>query len=63
MKNNVYKFPESLDQAWKRIDRKYEKITVEHQISVRKINWFAGGLLFGTCISTIAFSLCYYFFG
>ncbi len=62
MKNNVLKFPETIDQAFKRIDKKYDSMIQKNIMEMKRLNWFAGGFLSGALISMSVGLICYYFF-
>lgn len=63
MNKKVIPFPETFDQACKRIDRKYDPIIAKCERDIKKMNWFSLGLLSGVLLSVSIGLISYYFFG
>ena len=63
MTNKIIKFPETLDQAWKRIDREYDYRKASRDFETKRIQWFAAGYFTGAVAMIIVFGCVYWFWG
>ena len=63
MTKNIIKFPESFEQACKRIDRKYDPIIAKCERDIKKMNWFTLGLFAGMAITVCVGLFSYYCVG
>ena len=60
---HIIKFPETLEQAYKRADKRYENNIKKFEYETNRITWFAAGFLTGGLGVTIVSLLSYYFLG
>ena len=63
MTNKIIKFPESLDQAWKRIDRECDYRKAQNAFETKRVQWFAYGYFCGIGVTAIVFACTYWFWG
>lgn len=63
MTNKIIKFPKTLDQAWKHIDREYDYRKAKIDFEMKRINWFAAGFTTGVTSVCIVSFVVYYFIG
>jgi len=67
VKSNVVKFPAPEEQEIKgrikRIIAKRDFLIDDYRHKVRRLNWFAGGFLFGLVLTLAVVSTTYYFVG
>lgn len=63
MTNNVIKFPDSINKALKRIERRFENQWHKYHYEVKRLNWFAGGFMIGSSLAFAIIAVCFVFFG
>ena len=62
-KNNIVNFPQSIDSQINHLITWHDRAIAKYNADIKKMNWFAAGLMTGILSAFLIFSCVYYFVG
>lgn len=60
MTNKIIKFPETTDQAWKRMEEKHKYSMAKIDFEMKRGNWFAAGVFTGAALMSVTLCLLHF---